>query len=107
MRSVSSKRAKALQISTTVKMLVYHRDGGRCIRCHREGNPEAHFIPRSKGGLGVPENILTLCRECHEKYDFGTREQREGMREEFREYLQSKYPNWDESKLTYNKWRTE
>lgn len=106
MRSVSSKRARALQISSAVKMLVYHRDNGRCVHCHRPGNPEAHYIPRSKGGLGIPENILTLCRECHDKYDFGTREQREGMREEFREYLMSKYTYWDETKLTYNKWRT-
>ena len=106
MRSISSKQARAKAISSTVKMLVYHRDGGLCICCHRPGNPEAHFIPRSKGGLGIPENILTLCRECHDKYDFGTREQREGMREEFREYLMSKYSHWDEDNLTYRKWRT-
>ena len=107
MRSLSSKQARAKSISSTVKMIVYNRDSGRCVYCRRPGNPEAHFIPRSKGGLGVPENILTLCRECHDKYDFGTREQREGMREEFREYLMSKYPHWDEEQLTYRKWRTE
>lgn len=103
MRNISSKRAKALAISTGVKHIVFERDGGICIHCGSWGAPDAHFIPRSKGGLGVPENILTLCRECHDKYDNGTRLQREGMREEFREYLMSKYPNWDESNLIYRK----
>ena len=84
-------------------MIVYNRDGGRCIYCGHPGNPEAHFISRAKGGLGVPENILTLCRPCHDKFDFGPRVQREGMREFFREYLMNIYPEWDETKLIYHK----
>ena len=103
MKNVSSRRAKALQISSFVRLLVSRRDDGLCVYCRRPGNPEAHFIPRSKGGLGVPQNILTLCRECHDKYDFGAREEREGMREYFREYLSSKYDDWSEEKLIYHK----
>ncbi len=69
--------------------------------------PEAHFISRSKGGLGVEENILTLCRfPCHEQYDRGPIERREEMRTYFREYLKSQYPGWDEKKLIYKSpWR--
>lgn len=104
MRRVSSRQAKAKAISSTVKMLVYNRDKGRCVYCHRPGNPEAHFVSRIKGGLGVPENILTLCRPCHDRFDNGTREAREGMREYFRDYLMSKYPEWDESKLYYRRY---
>lgn len=103
MKSISSKQAKAKAINTTVKMLVYHRDDGLCVYCHKPGNPEAHFIPRSKGGLGVPENILTLCRECHDRYDNGSRMERDGMREYFREYLMSKYSSWNEDNLVYRK----
>jgi len=99
----SSKRAKALAISDTTKRTVFARDGGLCVYCRRPGNPEAHYIPRSKGGLGIPENILTLCRKCHDRYDNGRTMEREGMREFFREYLQSQYPDWDEKKLIYHK----
>ena len=103
MKSLSGKRARACALSGGVKREVWERDGGLCVWCHKPGNPEAHFIPRSKGGLGIPENVLTLCRECHNKYDNGTRAEREERREYFREYLKSIYPGWDENKLIYHK----
>ena len=103
MRSLSSRQAKAKAISKETKDRVWCRDAGRCVYCRQRGLPEAHYISRAKGGLGIPENILTLCRSCHDKYDNGKREQREGMREYFREYLQSHYPEWDETKLIYHK----
>lgn len=103
MKHISSKRAKALSISQETKRIVFHRDGGLCVYCRDVGNPEAHFVPRSKGGLGIPENILTLCRKCHDRFDHGKRYERDGMREYLREYLQSQYPDWDESKLYYHK----
>lgn len=106
MKTRSSKRAKALDISPAVRGAVYERDEGLCVYCKMPGNPEAHFIPRSRGGLGIEQNILTLCRDCHNKYDFGRRLEREGMREYFRAYLEIKYPDWDESKLTYKKGET-
>lgn len=103
MKHRSSKRAKALAISAETREKVWCRDAGRCVYCRRPGLPEAHYIARSHGGLGIPENILTLCRRCHDRYDHGTREQRELMRGIFREYLQFFYPDWDESKLIYHK----
>ena len=103
MKHISSKRAKALSISRETKRIVFHRDGGLCVYCRDVGNPEAHFVPRSRGGLGIPENILTLCRKCHDRFDHGKRYERAGMREYLREYLQSQYPDWDESKLYYHK----
>jgi 5-methylcytosine-specific restriction endonuclease McrA len=95
------KRTKALQIPQKVKKEVWERDGW-CVFCgNPHAFPNAHFIARSQGGLGVKENILTLCPECHRRYDQSL--DRESMREYFREYLKSKYPNWDESKLIYRK----
>ena len=93
----------ALAISPETKRIVFYRDNGLCVYCTAPGNPEAHFIPRAQGGLGVEQNILTLCRRCHDLYDHGTRPFREGMREYFRDYLKSKYPDWDETKLIYRK----
>ena len=103
------ERTKALAISEAVKDKVWERDEGQCIACRFLGRtgwqayPEAHFIPRSKSGLGIEENILTLCRPHHYQYDNGTKHQREKMRQVFRAYLQLHYPEWDESKLYYRR----
>lgn len=110
MKYRSSKRAKALAISEETKDKVWCRDAGRCVWCRLSGQwtgyrafPEAHFISRSMGGLGIPENVLTLCRPHHDQFDHGTRLQRVVMAQEFREYLKSFYPDWDETKLIYHK----
>ena len=100
------KQTKATEIPKTVKDAVYVRDGGRCVWCGRSGGyvfPEAHFIPRSKGGLGVEENILTLCRTCHDRFDNGDRADREKMRLRFIEYFKDHYPGWNQANLIYHK----
>ena len=90
-----NKRTKALQIPPKVKARVWERDGQCCVYCgSQNAAPCAHYIARSHGGLGIEENILTLCQNCHRKYDQSTR--RNEMRIFFRDYLQSKYPEWDE-----------
>lgn len=96
-----SKRTKALAISPEVKERVYERDHGRCIWCGGRGIPNAHYIPRSLSGLGCEHNILTLCPDCHRRYDETLL--RGKMAEYFRRYLRSKYPDWDETKLLYQK----
>ena len=107
---MKSKRSKATDIPMSVKKKVFERDNGRCVLCGNYCNvmPNAHFIPRSKGGLGIEENIITLCTEltpnkCHRRYDFGTKEEREEIRQYLREYLKSKYDNWNEDDLIYKK----
>lgn len=97
------KRTKALAISNAVKAAVYARDGGCCVLCGSpRGLPVAHYLSRAQSGLGVEENIVTLCADCHREYDQGYH--RQEIREELREYLKKQYPDWDESKLIYNKW---
>ena len=100
---MKSKMSKACDITKKVKDTVWERDNQRCIRCgtHR-AMPNAHFIPRSKGGLGVEENIVTLCLSCHEAYDHTT--EREAIGFVIENYLKGKYPDWDKSKLIYRKW---
>ena len=97
------KRTKALQIPMKVKRIVYERDNGMCIFCKCPGDPVAHFIARSQGGLGIEENIICVCAFCHSRLDNST--DRERMKDKARAYLKSKYPDWDESKLYYNKWQ--
>lgn len=96
------RRTKALKIPREVKERVLDRDGECCVLCGIWGGlPNAHFIARSQGGLGVEENIVTLCPECHRQYDNSA--DRKQIREQLREYLKSKYNNWDEKKLYYKK----
>lgn len=96
------RRTKALQISAKVKRIVYERDNGCCIFCKMRGDPVGHFVSRGQGGLGIEENIISVCAECHRMLDQTTN--RAQMKEIAREYLKSKYPDWDERKLYYNKW---
>lgn len=100
---MKSRRAKACDITKKVKDRVWERDNQRCIRCGTyRAMPNAHFIPRSKGGLGVEENIVTLCLDCHEAYDHTT--ERKAIGAFIEDYLKEKYPEWDKSKLIYRKW---
>lgn len=100
------KRSKATDITMKTKETVFERDRGGCVYCGRRGYgvmPNAHFIPRSRGGLGVEENVVTLCQACHRNFDFGGRDLREHYRDYIRMYLQSKYSNWNEKDLIYKK----
>lgn len=105
-----SRRAKATEIPWAVKMAVWERDNGCCVVCGNNYNvmPNAHYIPRSRGGLGIEQNIVTLCTEltenkCHRKFDFGTQIEREYIGGKIKEYLKSKYPDWNEADLYYKK----
>ena len=81
------KETKATKIPEKVKKAVWARDGGR--------------IPRSQGGLGIEQNIVTLCDSCHMAFDQSPK--RKSLREYIRRYLKMKYPDWDETKLIYKK----
>lgn len=99
-----SERTKALEIAPDVKDAVYSRDNGRCIICGQAGQPNAHYISRAHGGLGIEENIVTLCSVCHRLYDQS--EWRERLGKIIGAYLRGHYPGWDEKNLTYRKGRT-
>lgn len=104
------KDTKARDFSRKVKEQISERDSidgwPCCVNCGAAAPAplafsNAHFIARSQGGLGIAENGLTLCTECHRRYDQTT--DRKKMREYFREYLKSKYENWNEEDLIYRK----
>lgn len=101
MAQYKSKRSKACDIPLTVKQVVAERDKGHCLVCGRQGSSNAHYIPRSQGGLGIEQNIVTLCPSCHNDYDNGFK--RKEIRQILKDYLSSKYKDWDEKKLIYRK----
>ena len=54
------------------KAFVKHRDGYKCVCCKKKPDKnrklEAHHIlPVSKGGSDDPDNLVTLCHQCHGK----------------------------------------
>ena len=106
-----NRRAKDLSIPKKVKEAVARRDSFDgwpcCLRCGTPAPSEnplafsnAHYIRRSRGGLGIEENILTLCWPCHQKFDS---EADMELFEELGEYLKSCYKDWSIEKLTYRK----
>lgn len=96
------KMTKACSISPAVKAAVYERDNRRCILCDsNRGQPVAHYIARSHGGLGIEQNIFTACDDCHRCYD--NSDERPILRGRVRAYLESRYSEWDEAKLIYKK----
>lgn len=98
---ILNKRTRAVSIPTKTKKRVEERDGGLCIFCGAPGKGEAHFIARSQGGLGIEENLLTVCRPCHDQMDNSTN--RKEMLNIAEGYLRSKYPYWSKSFLIYEK----
>ena len=63
--NAKSRQARKL-IPDDVKLLVWSRDGGACVKCG--ATTDLHFdhvIPLSRGGGDHAENIQLLCRTCN------------------------------------------
>lgn len=81
---------------------VHERDGYRCVYCGRTDKPIelAHFVSRAHGGKGIPRNLISLCIDCHRRFD-GTG--RSEMKDFLENYLKAHYSNWDEKDQTFRK----
>ena len=99
------KENRPTDISEKVRQAVYKRDSWGdapcCIRCGRPHPHVHHYIERSRGGLGIEENLVCLCYKCHN--ELHNRNYRE-MTDFVREYLKSHYEDWDEAKLIRRKY---
>jgi hypothetical protein len=66
--STSHSSAKRTAIPETIKMIVFQRDQGKCVRCGAKENLHFdHIIPVSKGGSNSEENVQLLCETCNLK----------------------------------------
>lgn len=55
-------------IPDDVKLLVWARDGGACVKCGSRSELQFdHIIPLSRGGGDHADNIQLLCRSCNLK----------------------------------------
>ena len=101
---MASKLSRACDISPKVRKEVMERDGHKCIICGSHSNLQvAHFVSRSRLGLGIPQNLAILCACCHFEFDNG-KSHRE-IQKLVREHLQALYEDWNEKDLIYSKWR--
>jgi 5-methylcytosine-specific restriction endonuclease McrA len=99
------KRTIATSIPKSVKEIVWERDNHKCIFCHVFVPVDCaccHFIPRSQGGLGIPENIFTACNKCHSEQDNGlnTIELEKIAEDHLKKYYGNK---WKKKDLIYKK----
>ncbi len=53
-------------IADEVKVFVWNRDGGRCVKCGSNQRLEFdHVIPVSLGGANTARNLQLLCETCN------------------------------------------
>ncbi len=109
---MKSKRSKATDIPMSVKKKVFERDNGCCVVCGNNYNvmPNAHILSRSKGGLGIETNVVTLCtrltqNDCHYKFDNGTKKEKEYILSVITKYMKSIYgEDWNINNQKYKKY---
>lgn len=107
---MKAKSTKACEIPSAVKRRVYERDKERCVGCGRWCPPRcacAHYISRAHLGLGIEENIVTLCDECHRAFDQEAGERSRAIGEAVYAHLRSLYgaEKITVEGLTYDRWR--
>ncbi len=95
---------KATEITPEVRAKVYARDSYDgcpcCIVCGKPYPQVHHFIERSRGGLGVEQNLVCLCVNCHARLH---NNDYVNMTDFVRNYLKNRYKDWDEKKLIKEK----
>lgn len=112
------RMTKWTDIPTSVKATVALRDCANgpatCIICGAPGGPHCHVVRRSQGGMGVEQNIVSLCGPCHYAFDEGYGlsrlkplgfESREQIKEYIHDYMRGFYPDWTPESVRYKKWR--
>lgn len=112
------RRNRATEFKGAAREIIKARDGG-CIFCKMgyKMPPEGtetfglsnfqimHFVPRSQGGLGIPENGAVGCLYHHQMLDNGANTRKE-MLQIFEDYLKRSFPHWNKKKLIFRKGET-
>lgn len=91
-------------ISKETRERVYQRDSydgwACCTYCGKSRGIEVHhFIERSRGGKGIEENLVCLCKQCHTKIHQGDTD----LQNFVRDYLSDHYEGWNEEMLIARK----
>ena len=101
--NMASKRSRACDISPKVRKEVLERDNHQCIVCGaNHGLQIAHYVSRARSGLGIPQNLATMCVSCHVQFDNGKLHSQ--IKNLVQEHLKAHYEGWNEKDLIYKKW---
>jgi len=96
------------RITPYVRQRVKQRDSidGRacCIYCGSPNVQVAHYVSRSRGGIGKETNLACLCPKCHAILDNGDPEKAREIKEVFRDWLKTNYKNWTEEDQIYRRY---
>lgn len=92
------------EIKEAVRERVYERDSYGwwpcCIYCGSSSAIEIHhYVERSRGGMGIEENLVCLCPRCHQRLHSGEKE----IKIFCESYLSEHYEGWSEDKLIFRK----
>lgn len=49
----------------SIRLLVFERDGHKCVLCNSSINLESHHRTYDRLGHELPEDLTTLCHDCH------------------------------------------
>jgi len=61
-----AKRPRRESIPDDVKLLIWERDRGQCVKCGSNEKLEFdHIIPLSMGGSNTARNLQLLCERCN------------------------------------------
>ena len=99
-----SKLKEATAISSSTRLKVFERDNGNCVMCGKPSHHCHHFIPRSRLGMGVEQNLVMLCTNCHYRiHNPKSEEEKIKLNAHLRKRLMMFYPDWKEEDLIYKK----
>ena len=102
MSRYKSKRSQATDFDKDTKIDMLRRDGYRCIFCsNSESLTPAHYISRAKGGLGILENGVCLCVQCHQALDQSPA--RAHLQLKLQRYLKIKHPDFKDEDRIYDR----
>ena len=109
------RRKNECEFSSLVRKKIYERQSNMCLFCLMDyemdkAEPYAtsihqvmHVVSRAHGGLGIEQNGVLGCIYHHNMMDNGSNGKRAEMLEICREYLKRVYPDFDFSKVVYDK----
>ena len=64
--SIFLRRYSHVKLTNAQRKAIYRRDGYQCALCGSTRHLQIHhYIPRGKGGRDIPQNLITLCSDCH------------------------------------------
>jgi hypothetical protein len=63
-----AERLAALAVAPVaphMRALILQRDQHTCRYCRSRATEVDHFVPRAKGGLSSPQNLVAACQTCN------------------------------------------